>query len=322
MDTTKNAVVRVEQKRKKMKEESAMEQITKNKDFTLLHTLTVRNSDDKKQFTDMERLFKISEALEDSPFQHCVQRNLFQAYSQVPFGKLPRKILAVSTHVDFKKETQKCFSDESDAEFLVGTYDNSITNTAMVTLMKEAKLPKNLVVVFTGDEEESSGGADEFSDYVRNELNRKVKCIVLDVTEDGYDADAAFTIENDCWKKGWGRKILTWASAQSREWRYVPYGEENLSKKLIKELVPDDKKISEEADVDETSAYYEDNSIRCFSFCLPAGLEDPEGKHAPGNSSKEAMHSADGLRVSKENYWKYLEALREVILVSAGEELQ
>lgn len=283
--------------------------------YNLLHTLTVRNSDNGSYFTDTSRLKEIENQLKDSAFTYCHKEALYHAYSQVPFCELPEKILVVSSHVDFKRGTSKCFSDESDPEYLEGTYDNSITNAAIVTLMKTSTLPQNVVVVFTGDEEEEQGGASEFSDYINDELNRKAKCIVLDVTESGNEDGAIFTIENDCWNKKWGRSVLTWARGKAIPWKYVPYEESRLKKRMIQQFVDKAHCIEEEADADETETYYEYNDIRCFSFCIPVGLVDFEGRYSPFN---EAMHSDKGLRVRKDAFGKYIQALYEVIWVTCN----
>lgn len=281
--------------------------------YTLLHELTVRNSDNGAYFTDTRRLDRIANELKESPFVYYRKAPLYHAYAQVPFEELPEKILVISSHVDFKRSTFDCFSDESDLDFLVGTYDNAITNASIVTLMKKYPLPKNLVVVFTGDEEEDQGGADEFCTYLNKELRRKAKCIVLDVTESGNKEGAIFTIENDCWNEKWGRRILTWARDKEICWKYVPYKKSRLKKSLIQELVDKDHCIENVADIDETSIYYEANDIKCFSFCIPVELMDPEGRYAPWG---EGMHSSAGLRVRKDAYEKYIQALKEVIWVT------
>ena len=223
----------------------------------------------------------------------------------MPFEELPEKIIVISSHVEFKRSTFNCFSDESDDEYLVGTYDNSITNAAIITIMKEYKLPPNVVVVFTGDEEEDQGEASKFCDYINDELQLKAKCIVLDVTESGNDIGAIFTIENDCWKKKWGARILKWAKNTDMVWRYVPYKKSRLEKYLIKELVDEEHCSKKITDMDETTTYYEYNGIRCFSLCIPVELMDPEGKYAPFH---EGMHSDEGLRVRKDAFDNYMNA--------------
>lgn len=281
--------------------------------YTLLHNLTVRNSDNGDYFTDTRRLDRIADELKDSPFVYYRKAPLYHAYAQVPFEELPKKVVVISSHVDFKGGTRDCFSDESDQDWLVGTYDNSITNAAIVALMKNTNLPENLVVVFTGDEEEDQWGAAEFGDYVKNGLRCKPKCIVLDVTESGNKEGAIFAIENDCWNKKWGRRVLTWAKEKEDGWKYVPYKKSRLDKGLIKELVDEEHCIRKAADIDETATYHATNEIKCFSFCIPVELVDPTGRYAPWG---EGMHSSLGLKVRKDAYEKYIQALYEVIGVS------
>ena len=258
--------------------------------YHVLNDLTVPNYDDGCMFTDTQRLDRIRQYLADSPFHYEYSGKLFRAYAQVPFNALPKNILAVSSHVDFKKGTCQCFSDSSNSDYLVGTYDNSITNAAVVSVLLEEglELPKNLVVVFTGDEEVRSGGAKEFVHVFKKELGHKIKCIVTDVTEDGYLDDAVFTIENDCWKKKFGMRVMSYAKHQIDEWKFIPY---------------------EEADIDETTKYHK-KKVKCFSFCIPVLPMDPKGDYAP---SGIAIHSAKGVKVSKGAYIQYVSALMDLI---------
>ena len=135
----------------------------------LLHYLTIENRDNGKMF-DVEKKFRLNRIeleLEGSPFKECKAEKIYYAYAQVPFEELGEEIIIVSSHVDLHKSTKEYFSIEEE-EYLLGTYDNSITNAALVTLAKTKTLPKNLVVVFTGDEEGKSHGAKKFCDYINN----------------------------------------------------------------------------------------------------------------------------------------------------------
>ena len=290
-----------------------MKELDTAKLYERLHNLTVRNSDNGNRFIDTSRLDKIEQELKETRYEFCHKGKLFHAYAQLPFEELPKNLIVISSHVDFKNSTHKCFSDETNQEYVIGTYDNSITNAAIVTLMKECMFPFEVVVVFTGDEEEDQGGASEFSDFLNDTLKANVRCIVLDVTESAANIGADFTIENDCWERDWGRKILKWANKCEMKWRYVPYEKSRLKDETIKELVDFEHREDEIADIDETETYYEDNDISCFSFCLPVELMDREGKHAPWD---EAMHSDDGLRVRRVTFENYIYALWQVIWVT------
>jgi hypothetical protein len=153
---------------------------------------------------------------------------------------------------------------------------------------------------------------NEYGTKVINELLGKE--IFSYVKPVGLIKHLIFTIENDCWGKKWGRRILEWAIKSEMFWKYVPYEKSNLKKKLIKEFVDKRHCIKMSADEDETTTYYEDNDIRCFSFCIPVELMDPDGIYGPWN---EGMHSSKGLKVNKDDFEKYIRALYEIIWVTS-----
>lgn len=250
------------------------------KEFDLLHKLTVVCRDNGRVFTNNERLVRIDEALQNSPFKYKQEGKLFVAYTQVPVEMLADSIIVVSSHVDLKAGTTRCTSQEIDEEYLVGNYDNSITNAAIVTLMQDSKLPLNVMVVFTGDEEEGGKGAEEVCAYVKKELKRNPKCIVLDVTGRGYKK-RVFTIENKHMKKKWQARMMSWFVQCDKNGRWIQKNDDD----------------------DESDIYRKE--MPCFSLCLPT------------KDMGADMHSNEGLKVRKKAYLGYIDVLAEVINVAA-----
>ena len=105
-------------------------------------------------------------------------------YSKVPLSELPDELIVISSHVDCQRQITKCFSKDYDDDLMQGTFDNSLTNAMTVSLMLEDALAMNVVVAFTGDEEEDSTGAADVAAFFQN-LHKKIKVIVLDVTDMG-----------------------------------------------------------------------------------------------------------------------------------------
>lgn len=68
---------------------------------------------------------------------------------------------------------------------MLGTFDNSITNASIVYLMLSRALPRNVIVAFTGDEEETSRGALDVSRFIEDHNLDVLNIFVLDVTEEG-----------------------------------------------------------------------------------------------------------------------------------------
>ena len=279
--------------------------------FNNLDHLTVKNKDNGKCFTKTTRLDRIEELLMNSSFTFMKKAGLFYAFSQIPFNDLNDDTLIISSHVDFRKGTKKCFSDTTGKKKVIGTYDNSATNAAIVELMLHEELPKNTLVVFTGDEEVNARGAAAVVNFVW-ELGINASCIVLDVTEEGYKAKAAFSIENAYCDDALLRKVIDWMVKQDEKYFFVPAEEKQKKNELVVQMLPKEYVSDTLAETDE-SEEYGNKGIKCFSFCLPTKLMDPDGRFAPDNDPEEAMHSCKGLKIRRKSFVGYTKALAGLI---------
>ena len=78
-----------------------------------------------------------------------------------------------------------------------GTFDNSFGNAAVLWNMLQDRLPDNVVVAFTGDEEKDSHGAVQ-TVVALGQMGCEIAAVlVLDVTNEGWESGALFTLEND-----------------------------------------------------------------------------------------------------------------------------
>ena len=78
-----------------------------------------------------------------------------------------------------------------------GAFDNSFTNAALLWNMLHDRLPDNVVVAFTGNEESDSQGAVQ-TVVALGQMGVEVSAaLVLDVTNEGWESGALFTLEND-----------------------------------------------------------------------------------------------------------------------------
>lgn len=254
-----------------------------------LTQLSVINRDNGKKFTCTDRLDVICSVLWNSDYRRLNCDGLFNLYSKKPLEQLAgEKLIIVSTHVDCEESITACFSSVVDDKTLCGTYDNSITNAAIVYSMFMGALPDNVLVAFTGDEEENCKGAKNLFSYLKaKKLNAKA-VVILDVTDMGWTEEADFTIENNFWNEALGKKVISIADKMNYVWRFVP---ENVDK--IPDYVSPDKIIYEEAEEDE-SWFYDEKGQECFSFCLPVSGE---------------MHSDSGVLVLKKVFVNYYNAL-------------
>ena len=86
----------------------------------------------------------IEELMQGSKYKIANTDGLFRMYSQVPVDQITGPVLIVSSHVDCEYHITKCFTKHVDENTLLGTFDNSITNAAIVYLMLSGNLPENL----------------------------------------------------------------------------------------------------------------------------------------------------------------------------------
>ena len=201
-------------------------------------------------------------------------------------------MVVVSSHVDCQSSITHCYSEQIGNGLLKGTYDNSITNTAILSLMLSDSLPDNVLVAFTGDEEEESFGAKHLIRFLKNNKIDIMHLFVLDVTDMGWNESADFTVENDFWHNDYGEKIIDTVCRSSYNWRFVPSNPDRVPR-----FVPEKNVIQVEAEPDE-SWYYDDEGINCCSFCLP---------------TKGIMHSDEGVFVRESSFRAYTEKLNELL---------
>ncbi len=217
---------------------------------------------------ETDRLDLIKKILENTGYSMS-EIGLCHLYSKKPLKEIEGTVTVISSHVDTHMHITKPFSRVKNEKKLEGTYDNSITNAANLTLMLEDRLPDNVVVAFTGDEEYGSRGADGLGRYLK-ENGIKAHIIVTDVTHLGYDEKNDFSFENSCHAQKWTKDELKRFKNSDYKWELRGNNE-------------DDETVS-----------YSGNGLECFSFCIPI---------------KGKMHSNDGVKARIATYDRYIEAL-------------
>ena len=253
----------------------------------LLTQINVLNYDNGKKFTRTDRLDAICELFWNSSYRRINANGLFHLYSKVPLSELPDELIVISSHVDCQRQITKCFSKDYDNDMMRGTFDNSLTNAIAVNLMLEDTFAMNVVVAFTGDEEEDSTGAADVAAFFRN-LHKKIKVIVLDVTDMGWREGCAFTIENNFWSDTTGKVVSRLSAETGYPWRFVPSDPYELPAYILNKYV-----IGQEAEPDE-SWEYDEHKVECFSLCIP---------------TKGEMHSDNGVLVRKDSLAPYMKIL-------------
>ena len=151
---------------------------------------------------------------------------------------------------------------------------------------------ENVLVAFTGDEEEDSYGVIDAVRFLRMKHVDIELAVVLDVTDMGWDEYASFTIENNFWKDAQGRRVIERCRRLPSEWRFVPEDPDD-----VPAYIPSERVIPVEADEDE-SWELDELDVHCFSLCLPVNGD---------------MHSDAGVLARRTSFPNYCDALEAVL---------
>ena len=161
--------------------------------FDILQAVTVDCKDNGECFTVTDRVAVVERLLENTDYKPVARKPLALLYAKREVCEGDR-VLLISSHIDCVYSRCLC-NDEGDC--LRGTFDNSFTNAAVLWAMINAALPDNVVVAFTGNEESDSKGAVQ-AVVALGQMGCTVQAaLVLDVTNEGWDSGASFTLEND-----------------------------------------------------------------------------------------------------------------------------
>ena len=244
--------------------------------FERLKQLTVDCKDDGTRFLKQDRIREIQSLLENSDYQLLYAGNLCLLYGKAT--SMDHYRVLISSHIDCVYT--ECFVTEDSDDCWKGTFDNSATNAAIIDLMLEGALDNSVLVTFTGDEEKNSTGAIEVLQLLEERNCPIERTIVLDVTNEGWQDEAAFSIENDR-----GFDIITGFQIVSL------LQESNVPCVFVHEAEPD-----------ETWEYYsyqtnERPRIPCLSLCLPV-LGD--------------MHKDSGVQLRKSSIKPYKQILKQL----------
>lgn len=238
----------------------------------LVHRLTIPCSDNGRLFTRTERIERIDELCGGSNYSLSDKLPLAFLWKHRDFNPEQSAIL-LSSHIDSLYDNYHCSIQEQD--LLLGTFDNSITNAVLVHLMVAKKLPPQVLVAFTGDEEDQSRGADQIVSALGSSNGVDIRpefVIVLDVTEEGYKSHS-FTIENLFIRKQHKKSDRLRFSNRS-----------SLANHICNIFAPSSIYQIKDGDPDE-SWQYDEHDMNCLAFCLPiktitSDMHDDDGVYA------------------------------------------
>lgn len=273
------------------------------------------------RFKDLKRLIKIQEEIDnyETAYKHISGKGYYRLYGQDNLMNLSKKfdkIVLVSSHAD---NWQAYPRYEDRGETINGIFDNASTNAVCVYLMKNIKLPENVLFAFTSDEECNSTGAKKLAKKLSEYFDKKnISVIVLDVTY-GWCDGADFTIENDFIYKGKAGetfidKICSAANDSVFSWKFIKAA--SGAKQNFSDYIPSEEIAARMGkgcigvsqywspyEAEDETAMYDEFDCSTFSLCLPCSA----------NNCND-MHSDSGFEISKKIVCNYTEFLSKILV--------
>lgn len=230
---------------------------------SLLDIVTVDCKDNSRVFINKDRINAIREILKGSNYQLLHEGKLCYIYGKKPVEG--ESVVLISSHIDCVYDHLFC-KDYSE-DYYQGTFDNSLTNACVLKNMLDDSFSDNVIIAFTGDEEEDSKGAKEVLRTL-DDWNTNISiAIVLDITEVGWSEQCSFTVENDL-----GIDIF-------KGHRIVEILKDyNAKMGFVHDAEPDE------------SWEYDEHDIPCFTLCVPTFGD---------------MHSDEGVLARKKDLPEY-----------------
>lgn len=213
--------------------------------------LTVPCSDDGVRFVTTNRLDLIRRALLESQHECVADLPLAKIFRHRHFQKADATIL-VSCHID--SCYRKYFAASKDGE-MHGTFDNSACNAIAVEAMLNNLLPAQVLVSFTGDEENQSRGVDQTIAFLQEVklFDSLEMVVILDITEE-YFQSRHFTVENYFFRERHAQSLLHFDGKRDLK-RYLRTMLESPA--FVEDAAPDE------------AWQYGKYDLNCFSLCLP-----------------------------------------------------
>jgi len=254
--------------------------------LTLVHGLTLPSRDNQQEFTETQRLETLQRLLATTPYQLRFEAPLAKVYA-LPTFEADKPFVLVSAHIDSVYESYH--SHEQDG-LLTGTYDNSLCNAIITTLMSEGVLPSQVLVAFTGDEETREGtGVHQTIKalYEQDAFQHLNFVLVLDLTEEQY-GQSPYNLEN------------LFVEQETYPPRTLQFRNTDSLADFLRSAVPEPFCCTVEGEPDE-SWDYDEYDLNCASLCLPC--------RPIGND----MHDDAGVAVPTASVLAYANALRSLL---------
>ena len=286
----------------------------------LLEEITEKVSrDNGEHFTDTSRPDYIKSRLEKSEYEIFHETALAVIYKKKNV-KLGEKVVLISSHVDCVDGIRKPSFKITKKGNYKGTFDNAATNAVALISMLENRFADNVLIAFTGNEEQDSKGAKQVIKFLKKN-GRKVIAISLDVTFDleneeknglttyGY---ASYTIDNLCrnttektakslFEMADKLKIPFMVTRADDDEEVMDYFADK--EKGIADYYAPNLEVEGVAYEDEAITYSKNKCcIGAFSLCLPTDDRE-ENWH---------MHSDKMIKIKRKSFDDYMEAVVKI----------
>jgi len=244
--------------------------------------LTVPSIDNGTKFIRTERLDLIIKALKNSEYECLADLPLSKLYRHKKF-KTNQPCLLLSCHID---SVYKIYFATVKKREIQGTFDNSACNAILVELMRRSRLPEQVLICFTGDEEDQMKGVEQTVKFMRenNIIQYLGLVITLDLTEEGFGSHH-YTIENYFVRKKKNKMSVNFSRKRNIK-RYL----KTLSGTCV---------FVKNAEEDESCKYMK-HDLNGFTYCLPCLLL---GDH---------MHDDAGVAILRNSLKRYSNKLQNL----------
>lgn len=232
----------------------------------ILKKINIPSSDNGKKFLCTNRRDKIIEILTKSKWKKVVDDDFLLIYNN-KFDESYKDIILISCHIDSVFNKRDYFPIITNSGKIKGLLDNSASIVVLLKAMLENKLPPNVFVTFTGNEEKKLRGASKTIDCFQKKLKYRWKrlslVIVLDVSNKNWGNDVSienlFIEENPL-----DASTLKFQNVDS----FIEYITKILKKKNISFGV-----LKEDKAEEDESNKYKKFDLNVFSLCLPVHID-------------------------------------------------
>jgi hypothetical protein len=255
--------------------QSGVDNLYKRRDalekYSLLHLIQESNKpgqDNGRCFVDPTRRDSIITILRNNPRIELLHKDSYLLMYHTGIAATG-DVALISCHIDHPYRQADLFVQEADGS-ISGTLDNSAGIGALLYSLQEYEYGENVIITFTGGEEEGFLGAERTRDFLEENMeelyDRLGLVLTVDVTEENPDKDVSIenlNVEEDDYENTMVRFKNTNDLRST-----IQTALQGMSFGVVDEGEPDE------------GHYYAEYDLNAVSVCLPC-VCDADGLHSP-----------------------------------------